>query len=148
MLGLRRAAEVSILMDSKGMSQRLESREIPIWMGELKLVPSKQRLLNCKLAARAPDHFLRFGILQELESEAKSTPLPNRRENFDVPEWKAEFEPKHLALGRLFAKYGGDSRFADVDRVTLDYAQIAGVDIDRHLQLEARMSPVFDRPWR
>jgi hypothetical protein len=111
-------------------------------------VPSKQRLLNCKLAARAPDQFLRCGILQKLEAEAKSTSLPCRGENFHFPEWEGKFEPKHLALGRFFAKYDRDSRFADVDRVALDYALIAGVDIDRHLQLEARMSPVFSKLWR
>jgi hypothetical protein len=110
-------------------------------------VTSKQRLLNCKLAARARDQFMGGGILQELEAEAKSISLPRHRENFHFAQREGEFEPNHFALGRLFAKYGSDSRFADIDRVALDYAPIAGVDLDRYLQLVARMSPVFDKPW-
>ena len=104
-----------------------------------------QRFLDGKLTAGAPDQLLRGGILQELEAEAKSVSLPRHRQHFHLPGCKRELQPNHLTQRHLVSQQGGDSRFADVDRIAPEHTLTASIDFDRHSQLVAGTASVFHK---
>ena len=86
---------------------------------------------------------LRYGF-EEFEAVAESAPLPCKGMNLYIAGGETELQPYDFSDADFVAEHGGNSGFADVNRMTTNHGGIAGIDTDLGFQLVTRMTAAFD----
>ena len=89
---------------------------------------AKQRLVYRQLAAGAPDDVVRGAGFHELKSVAEGISLAHHGVNVNLPERERKLQPHDFANRHFHPQDGGNSRFADVDGLSLNHSAITRID--------------------
>ena len=94
----------------------------------------RERLFESQLTACSRNHFLRRAGLDELKSVAKGVSLAHQRMHFDRAQRELQFQPNDFPQRNFNPQHGGDSRFADVNRVPANHGHVARINTDFRFQ--------------
>lgn len=104
----------------------------------------RYRFRNRELTAGTLDDALRLSDVHKLESEAKSVPLPDRRQKLHLAQGQGKLQSNNLSHGNLHAEHGRNSRFADIHCVAPHDCGIAWIYANFDLQLEPVVAAYVD----
>jgi len=114
-------------------------------MGESCLISQMSRrcLGHSQLPTGALNHLKLRNGFEKLKSVAEGISLPGKSMNLDVARGQRELQSDDLSDPYFIAEHGGDSRLADIHRVSAHHGGIAQIDANIDFQPETRMTAGF-----